>query len=62
VHADGTITFRVLAPAARSVSVGGDMIQDRPRRTMTKDTAGVWSVTMGPFAPDLSTTPSRSTV
>jgi len=53
VHADGTITFRVLAPAARSVSVGGDMIQGQPRRAMTKDSTGVWSVTMGPFAPDL---------
>jgi len=53
IHADGTITFRVLAPAAKSVSVGGDMIQDQPRRAMTKDSAGVWSVTMGPFVPDL---------
>jgi len=53
VHADGTITFRVYAPGASSVSVGGDMIQGQPRRPLTKDSAGVWSVTMGPFAPDL---------
>ena len=53
VHADRTITFRVLAPAAHAVSVGGDMIQDQPRRPMTRDSAGVWSVTLGPFAPDI---------
>lgn len=53
VHADRTITFRVFAPTAERASVGGDMIQDQPRRPMTRDSAGVWSVTMGPFAPDL---------
>lgn len=53
VHADRTITFRVFAPRATAVSVGGDMIQDQPRQPMTRDSAGVWSVTMGPFAPDL---------
>lgn len=53
VHADRTITFRVFAPMAGNVSVGGDMIQDQPRQAMAKDSAGVWSVTMGPFAPDL---------
>ena len=53
VNADGTITFRVYAPEAKSVSVGGDMIQDQPRRPMTKDAEGVWSVTLGPFVPDI---------
>ncbi len=53
VNADRTITFRVYAPGASSVSVGGDMIQDQPRRPMTKESSGVWSVTMGPFVPDL---------
>ena len=53
VNADRTITFRVFAPKATAVSVGGDMIQDQPRRPMTRDSAGVWSVTLGPFAPDL---------
>ena len=53
VNADRTITFRVLAPNATAVSVGGDMIQDQPRRAMTRDSSGVWSVTLGPFAPDL---------
>jgi enterochelin esterase-like enzyme len=53
VNADRTITFRVYAPLATSVSVGGDMIQDQPRRPMTEDSTGVWSVTLGPFAPDI---------
>jgi enterochelin esterase-like enzyme len=53
VNPDRTITFRVFAPRATAVSVGGDMIQDQPRRPMTRDSAGVWSVTLGPFAPDL---------
>jgi enterochelin esterase-like enzyme len=53
VNPDRTITFRVFAPGAHLVSVGGDMIQDQPRRPMTRDSAGVWSVTLGPFAPDI---------
>jgi enterochelin esterase-like enzyme len=53
VNADRTITFRVYAPDAHAVSVGGDMIQDQPRRPMARDSVGVWSATLGPFAPDL---------
>ncbi len=53
VNDNRTITFRVFAPRAAAVSVGGDMIQDQPRRPMTRDSNGVWSVTLGPFAPDL---------
>ncbi len=53
VNPDRTITFRVYAPDAHAVSVGGDMIQDQPRRPMTRDSAGVWSATLGPFAPDI---------
>lgn len=53
VHADGSITFRLYAPEASAVSVGGDMIQDQPPRSMTKAASGVWSVRLGPFVPDI---------
>ncbi len=50
VHADRTVTFRLKSPSAKEVMLsraGG------PKETMTKDEAGVWSVTIGPLAPDL---------
>ena len=61
VNADNTVTFRVYAPKADSVKIGGDIIMEftknfdlRSERTMslTKDTAGVWSVTIGPLEPN----------
>jgi enterochelin esterase family protein len=49
VHADGTITFRVKAPEAKTVSVVA--IETLPPAPMTRDEAGIWSVTVGPLAP-----------
>jgi enterochelin esterase-like enzyme len=49
VHGDGTVTFRVKAPDARSVSVVA--IETEPAAPMTKDASGIWSVTVGPLAP-----------
>jgi enterochelin esterase family protein len=51
VHADRTVTFRYLAPNAREVSIGGEL--DGKPHPMTRDANGVWSVTVGPFAPDI---------
>jgi enterochelin esterase family protein len=51
VHGDGTVTFRILAPKAAAVSVQG--LRHLPEQPMTKDGAGVWSVTVGPLAPDI---------
>jgi enterochelin esterase-like enzyme len=50
VHADRTITFRVRAPNATNVTVSGEW---PGTKTMTKDDAGNWSVTVGPLVPEL---------
>jgi len=46
---DGKVTFRLRAPAARTVTVSGDFGPDLP---LVRDAAGVWSVTVGPLKPD----------
>ena len=48
---DGRVTFRILAPGAQSVAVQG--LRHLPVQPMAKDGAGLWSVTVGPFAPDV---------
>jgi len=50
VHADLRVTFRVRAPNAAKVQLS---LEGSPRSEMTKATDGVWSVTIGPLAPDL---------
>jgi enterochelin esterase-like enzyme len=49
VHADGRVTLRFLAPGARAVSLQGVSKESQP---MTKDADGVWSITVGPLAPE----------
>jgi enterochelin esterase-like enzyme len=49
VAPDKKVTFRIYAPKASEVTVGGDFGQ---RGAMTKDDKGVWSLTVGPLAPD----------
>ena len=51
VHSDNTITFRYYSRNAQQVSVSGEFLP-KPQ-LMTKDTAGVWSVTVGPVKPDI---------
>ena len=52
VDAERRVTFRLRAPAARAVTVGGEW--DNKQYPLVKDEAtGVWSVTVGPVAPDL---------
>lgn len=51
VQADNTITFRYYSRTAQKVSVSGEML--KTPQQMTKDTAGVWSVTVGPVTPDI---------
>lgn len=50
VHADRTVTFRLRAPNAREVKVGGEWGDGA---AVVKDESGVWSATVGPLAPDL---------
>jgi hypothetical protein len=49
VHPDRTITFRLRAPKASEVALS---FPGSPR-PMTKDGDGVWSVTIGPVAPEV---------
>jgi enterochelin esterase-like enzyme len=51
VHADKKVTFRIHAPKATEVTVRGDWMPGAAEK-LTKDEKGVWSVTVGPLAPD----------
>jgi enterochelin esterase family protein len=53
VGADRSITFRFLAPNAQQVTVSGEL--DGKPHPMTKGENGVWTVTVGPLAPDIYT-------
>lgn len=52
VNSDKTVTFRYLAPLAREVKLNAGQFQKSPV-TMQKDSVGIWSVTVGPVAPDI---------
>jgi len=49
VAADHKVTFRIFAPKASEVSVGGDFGEGGK---LTKDEQGIWSITVGPLVPD----------
>jgi enterochelin esterase family protein len=49
VSDDHKVTFRIYAPKASEVTVGGDF---GTQAKLTKDDNGVWSVTVGPLTPD----------
>jgi len=51
VNSDNTVIFRYLAPDAQEVMVDAQFAE-KPV-SMTKDTSGIWSVTMGPVKPDM---------
>jgi enterochelin esterase family protein len=46
VHPDNTVTFRYYSRTAQKVSVSGELLT-APQQ-LTKDTSGIWSVTVGP--------------
>lgn len=49
VQTDRRVTFRLRAPKAEEVTFFGDWMSIGTREPMTKDTNGVWSVTLGPL-------------
>ena len=56
VHPDRTVTFRIRAPQATTVTLTGDWLATLASSTggptpMTKDASGVWSVTTAPLEP-----------
>ena len=53
VSADGRLTLRYLAPNAKSVTADGEL--DGKPHPLTRGDNGVWSVTIGPLAPDIYT-------
>ena len=52
IHADRTVTFRFFAPKSQEVTLNGSWDGGTDIK-MKKDEAGVWSVTIGPMAPQL---------
>jgi enterochelin esterase-like enzyme len=53
VHPDRTVTVRIVAPNAKSVTVSGEIMGTSPPAALTKDENGVWSVTLGPLEPEI---------
>ena len=51
VRPDNTVTFRLFAPNAKKVTLSGEFL--KADELMTKDNAGIWSVTVGPIKPDI---------
>ena len=54
VLADRRVTFRIYAPKAGEVSVGGDWISQGlgTGGKLEKDDKGIWAITIGPLVPD----------
>jgi enterochelin esterase family protein len=53
VHADRTVTLRILAPLAKSVTLTGEIMGTKPPAPLTPDGDGVWSITLGPLEPEI---------
>jgi enterochelin esterase-like enzyme len=53
IGADRTITLRYFAPNATQVTASGEL--DGKPHPMTKGADGIWTVTIGPLAPDIYT-------
>jgi enterochelin esterase-like enzyme len=52
VHADKKVTFSYLAPVAKQVLLGGSQF-GAAQVPMTRDSVGIWSITVGPLKPDI---------
>jgi enterochelin esterase-like enzyme len=53
IHSDGTVTFRLSAPAATKAEVQIELASGMSTLTMSKDANGVWSITSAPLKPDM---------
>jgi enterochelin esterase family protein len=51
VNPDNTVVFRFSAPNAKEVKLNAQF--EKAHVPMTKDSAGIWSVTVGPVKPDI---------
>ncbi len=52
VLSDRRVTFRIYAPKASEATLRGDWMEGFAGEKLTKDGQGIWSVTVGPLAPD----------
>jgi enterochelin esterase family protein len=52
VHPDKKVTLRIYAPKASEVTAFGDWVTAPGPVKLEKDAEGVWSITVGPLAPD----------
>ncbi len=52
IQPDRQVTFRIYAPKASEVSLRGDWMETPGPAKLAKDEKGVWSVSVGPLAPD----------
>ena len=55
VRPDRSVVFRLWAPSATDVQLSGDWMGPTPPQPLTKDENGVWTVTSGPFEPNIYT-------
>lgn len=55
IHADNSVTFRLMAPNANQVSVTGDFLAQEEPAKMTNNAGGVWSYTTRPLPSELYT-------
>jgi enterochelin esterase-like enzyme len=53
VLSDHRVTFRIQAPKASEITLGGDWMGSSPAEKLVKGEQDVWSVTVGPLVPDL---------
>ena len=53
VHADGTVTFRLNAPAAKAVSVTIELASGNQKVALAQDGTGLWTGTSSALAPDV---------
>jgi enterochelin esterase family protein len=51
ISADRHVTFRLRAPGVNSVTLSGEFMKGS--QPLVKDTDGVWSITVGPLAPEI---------
>ena len=51
VKPDNTVVFRYLAPLAKEIKLS--VQSEKSHISMTKDTSGIWNVTIGPVRPDI---------
>jgi enterochelin esterase-like enzyme len=55
IHPDNTVTLRIYAPRASEVLAAGDFGSGWQGTQLSRNDAGVWSVTVGPLDPELYT-------